>query len=163
MSYCSLDEAWDLCRPTNNDTPPENTTLEIGGYQLNADPVSSSHSDSINLSMKQLPSSRMESDFAVFLQNKDDNIEQHKDKMREMVLQDKDRICTIFLKHLDDCPECREKMMKRFGNQMIEKFENLAEGINNPNYFEIFTIILVGIILIIIMDSFVRLGKMMKK
>ena len=158
VSYCSLDEAWNLCQPldsqNSDNTTPESTTVEIGGYQLDANP---------HLSSKQLRNNNMESDFAAFIRGNQDSAEQHKQNMKNLVLQDKGRLCELFLKHIDECESCKEKMMQKFGNKMIEKFENLAGGLNNPNYFEIGMIVLVGIIIIIIMDSFVRLGKMMKR
>ena len=158
VSYCSLDEAWNLCQPLENNnsenSSPESTTLEIGGYQLEANP---------HLSDKQLQNNNMERDFAAFIRDKQDTSEQHKQNMKNLILQDKGRLCDLFLKHIDECENCKEKMMQKFGSKMIEKFENLAGGINNTNYFEIGMIILIGIIIIIIMDSFVRLGKIMKK
>jgi len=166
VSYCSLDEAWNLCQPLDNQngSAPESTTLEIGGYQLDANPVDSVQlGTNPHLSNKQLVNNNMESDFAAFIRDKQDSSEQHKQNMKNIILQDKGRLCDLFLKHIDECESCKAKMMQKFGSKMIEKFENLAGMNNNTNYFEIGMIILIGVIIIVIMDSFVRLGKIMKK
>ena len=81
--------------------------------------------------------------------------------MRELILSDKGRLCELFLKHIETCDSCKEKMMEKFGGNIMEKFQ--SNGVVAPNYFEIFMVILVGIFIIIIMDSFVRLGKIMGK
>ena len=134
----------------------KNTKLDIGGYQLeNPRPTP--------LNPNQLNNDRMESDFATYIREKDDLEEKNKLRVKDLILNDKKNLCHLFLKHIDDCDTCKEKMAQRFGSQMMEKFENLAGRKRTPNYFEILMIILVGIIIIVIMDSFVRLGKMMRK
>ena len=37
MSYCPLDEAWNLCNEkniNNENSVPENSVVQLGGYQL---------------------------------------------------------------------------------------------------------------------------------
>ena len=157
MSYCPLDEAWSLCKPLDNNLNlnPENTKLDIGGYQLE-------NPRSTPLSDKQMSENKIESDFAAFIRDKSDVEEQSKTKMKELVLSNKKDLCQLFLKHVEGCDSCRNKMTEKFGNKMMERFQNI-QNIKRTNYFEILMIILVGIIIIVIMDSFVRLGKMMKK
>ena len=156
MSYCSLDEAWSLCRPLD-DIPTETpapTVVEVG------------NNNNYSLTPKQLPNSNLERDFSSYLQNKND----HQSTANELSLSpssvaspnSKRDICQLFLKHIETCPSCRKKIEEKYGNhapvQVVEKFVN---GNNGPNYFEISMILLIGIILIIIMDSFVRIGKLM--
>lgn len=163
ISYCSLDEAWNLCPPldsTNHNMEPEKTTLEVGSgsYQLEQPTPMPAQASGL-LSDKQLPNPKIESDFAAFIRNKEDAEQQQKDQTRELVIKDRGKLCDLFLKHIDNCDSCKQKMMERFGKHVVERFENF----NNTNYFEIFMIILIGIFIIIIMDSFIRIGKMLKK
>ena len=153
LAYCPYDEAWSLNKPLDNNMDPQSSHMEIGGgYQLeNPKPTP--------FSLKQLEDTRMESDFASFIQNKNDPEEVSKQTAKNLVVKSENDICLMFAKHIEECPSCREKMSQRFGQKMIENFQN----INQSNYFEILMIILVGIIIIVIMDSFLRLGKMLKK
>lgn len=153
LAYCPWEEAWSLNKPLDNNMDPESSQMEIGGgYQLeNPRPTP--------LSPKQLEDNRMESDFATFIQNKTDPEEVSKLNAKELVTKNEKDICLMFAKHIEECADCREKMSQRFGQKMMENFQN----INQSNYFEILMIILIGVIIIVIMDSFLRLGKMLKK
>jgi hypothetical protein len=148
ISYCPLDEAWSLCRPLDNvpSTLPDPTVVEIGGNNNN-----------YMLTTKQLPSNNLERDFSSYLQTKNE----HQDTANQLSLTPKRDICQLFLKHIDSCPGCRKKIEEKYG-QVVEKFISNPPT-NTPNYFEISMIILVGIILIVIMDSFVRIGKLIHK
>lgn len=181
MSYCPLDEAWTLCKPLETNFEPENTKLEIGGYSLdNADSpfrldnayTQSSPVTSYSLSDKQLSENKIENDFAAFIRGKNDPEQANKERSKELVFKDsghsgnKSDFCKALLRHLDECPTCREKMRERFGGgqEVLEKFQNsVLNGVNKtPNYLEILMVILIGVIIIVIMDCFVRLGKMVK-
>lgn len=150
MSYCPLDEAWSLCRPLEQDTmaQPAPSVVEIGGGNNN-----------YSLTTKQLPNNNLERDFSSYLQSKNE----HSDTANQLSLAPKKDICYLFLKHIDNCPSCRKKMEERFTNTQIQTVEKFVNSPNTPNYFEISMIILVGIILIVIMDSFVRIGKLIPK
>jgi len=173
MSYCPLDEAWTLCKPLETNFDPENTKLEIGGYSLDNNSYSPTNSSSYQLSDKQLTENKIENDFAAFIRGKNDPEQINKNTSRDLVFKDpnlhsdnKSDFCKALLKHLDECPSCREKMRERFGSgnqEILEKFQNgTLNGNKTPNYLEIIMVILIGIIIIIIMDCFVRIGKMVK-
>jgi len=154
MSYCPLDEAWSLCRPLDNTpmTVPEPTVVDVG-----------SNSGNYALTSKQLPSNNLERDFSSYLQTKDAADQQQNQTATQLSLTPPKReLCHLFLKHIDSCPGCRKRMEEKFGN-IVEKYINPAPVPATPNYFEIVMIILVGIILIVVMDSFVRIGKILQK
>jgi hypothetical protein len=177
MSYCPLDEAWTLCKPLETNFEPENTKLEIGGYSLDNTytPSNSSQLATYNLSDKQLTENKIESDFAAFIRDKNNPDQGNKERSRELIFQDptlrsgnKSDFCKALFKHLDECPSCLEKMKERFSrggsgnsNEILENFQG-APIKTSPNYLEILMIILIGIIIIVIMDCFVRLGKIIK-
>ncbi len=183
MSYCPLDEAWTLCKPLETNFEPENTKLEIGGYSLDNTSSTSSQLAPYNLSDKQLTENKIESDFAAFIRDKNNPDQSSKERSRELIFHDptlrsgnKSDFCRALFKHLDECPSCLEKMKERFSgsgsgsgsesgsrdsNEILERFQG-APIKSSPNYLEIIMIILIGIIIIVIMDCFVRLGKIIK-
>jgi hypothetical protein len=135
-------------------TAPEPTVVDVG-----------SNSGNYALTSKQLPSNNLERDFSSYLQTKDaDDKQQNQTATQLSLTPSKRELCYLFLKHIDSCPGCRKKMEEKFGN-VVEKYINPtpAPVPAAPNYFEIVMIILVGIILIIVMDSFVRIGKILHK
>lgn len=71
------------------------------------------------------------------------------------------RLCELLMSHLETCPSCRRNLEQRFGSKptMPGPLETFAPYKSTPNYVEILMVILVGIFVIIMMDSFLKLGK----
>lgn len=175
VSYCSLDEAWGDCYQKKNDEGPigDQAVSYSGGSQYSNDLISH-HSkdknviqDNNNTQPPQFTENKYKNDLfqgESFL--KDDSQFAH--------VPEQQNISTEIVPHNRGCSLAtmdREKLFDEFMKFIeykktgsiyndIESFTNLkALGNNDNSYVDLVILILFGIIMIFIMDSFVRLGR----
>jgi len=159
MNYCPLDEAWNLYNPQSiTSSEPEKSMVQIGGMSL-LDNRGGNNQSSEQTSLK-MEQNQNEIDYAKLVELKERDEKEKHEKLKSLILNDKNKLCQLFLKHMEECHSCQDTMRRKFGGKLMEKFQNIA--VSAPNYFEIFIVVLIGIFIIIILDSFVKLGKMMK-
>lgn len=153
MSFCSLNEAWggsQGCQPNalefNPDTSPtiKNENREIVNINDNLSQMrfNKQMNDGNNLTPEQV-------DHDIRIQNA--VLNEHQNKIN--------RICELLMSHLETCSSCRRNLELRFGKQSNTNIEQFAPYRQSPNYIEILMIILVGVFVIIMMDSFLKFGK----
>lgn len=186
VSYCSLDEAWGDSYEKKNDEGPigDNTVSYSGGSQHSNDLISH-HSkdknviqDNNNTQPPQFTENKYKNDlfqgesflkddsqFAhvpqqhateqhnQFQQNTSTDIVPH-NRGGSLATMDREKLFDEFMKFIE------YKKTGSIYNNDIESFTNLkALGNNDNSYVDLVILILFGIIMIFIMDSFVRLGR----
>ena len=176
VSYCSLDVAWGDCYQKKND---EDAVSYSGGIQHSNDLISY-HSknknviqDNNNTQPPHFTENKYKNDLfqgESFL--KDDSQfahvpEQHSTEQKNtttdivphnrgcsLATMDREKLFDEFMKFIE------YKKTGNIYNDNIESFANLkAIGNNDNSYVDLVILILFGIIMIFIMDSFVRLGR----
>lgn len=180
VSYCSLDEAWGDSYKKNDEGPiGDNTVSYSGGSQFSNDLISH-HSkdknviqDNNNTQSPQFTENKYKNDLfqgESFL--RDDSQfahvpEQHSTEQQNtstdivhhnrgysLATMDREKLFDEFMKFIE------YKKTGSIYNNDIESFTNLkALGNNDNSYVDLVILILFGIIMIFIMDSFVRLGR----
>lgn len=75
--------------------------------------------------------------------------------------------CTSLIDHFYECEKCQELILRRCKQKLkkrkniMEGFMNLDDGDNDNNYTDIAVILLVGVFIILVLDSILRLGRRM--
>ena len=92
------------------------------------------------------------------------------DDIRQYMKEDRDtttKACERFIDHFHECEKCQEiilrkckkKLKKR--KQLHEGFMNLDGDDSNNNYTDVVVMLLVGVFIILVLDSILKLGKRM--
>ena len=73
-------------------------------------------------------------------------------------------ICKRLINHFKSCKKCQQTLLKKYKSKTEEA--NIEEGFMNlnqkdGNYTDIIVMLLIGVFIILVLDSFVRLGKKM--
>ena len=168
ISYCSLEEAWG--EPiksndnSNNNSNNDNSFSYSGGQQAGSElhPMFNSNE---TLAQNQpdpvhnyeLPSNTPFHNITPGQSNT--NEVQHKSTVSNALVRlddvNKDQLWNEFMKFLEE--------KKNNNSTSVQENFNTIKSINNDNsYIDLLILILFGIVIIFIMDSFVRLGKNMK-
>lgn len=163
MKYSSIDEVWGCDMSNNNDVPVNNRHFDnnkIGGFNYG-----------FNNDMKPLNQNNMDNTFEGF-ENKVEKYAPMSDK--------DDDIANISLKcgdvidHIRKCKECREKILSEFSvknnddvkETIKETFSNIGSNLvqqnNANNYTDVLILISLGIFIIYVLDSVMKLGKRIK-
>jgi hypothetical protein len=173
MTYCSLEEAWGQPYNTN-----ENNDISYsGGTQSSSDlhPVFHTNNDVIKQPAPQQeqnyempantdfsnifnPSNTDNQSNQVNQVNTDNRGNQANNSNALVRIDDvnKEQLWNEFIKFLED------KKNNTATNQIQENFSSIKSLHNDNTYVDLLILILFGIVIIFIMDSFVRLGKNMK-
>ena len=162
MSYCSLEEAWGDNYTINNNKN-ENNVSYSGGNQYSDELIPQYIKDSNTIQQKN---DNENHDFSLVNQNINKNILTDNMNIQSnpsnslITLNDvnKDKLWNEFMKFL----QTKNIQNVNQNNNIKEEFSNI-ENFDlkqaNNSYVDLIILILFGIIMIFIMDSFVRLGK----
>lgn len=78
------------------------------------------------------------------------------------------KACDLFMKHFYDCDKCQELILRKCKKKLKKKrdlnegFMNFDDGnSNNNNYTDIVVMLLVGVFIILVLDSILKMGKRM--
>lgn len=141
MNYCSLDEAWgneyaDLYKPRNNDLK-QNTSDNIDKERDVVFPRKSTRCDDSKIA-------------GMYYKKKSEKPEKDSIKLD----------CNDFLSHFRDCKSCQAELKNIVDDKSkVESFMNMNFG---ADYIDLIIIMLIGIIVIFILDCFVRLSSKFK-
>lgn len=162
MSYCSLEEAWGDNYTIDNNENSDNNVSYSGGSQYSDELIPQYIKDSTTIQQKN-----ENQDFSFVNNNANNNILtndmniQNNPTKSLITLNDvnKDKLWEEFIKFLQtkniqNVNQNQNNIKEEFSN--IEHFD-LKQA--NNSYVDLIILILFGIIIIFIMDSFVRLGK----
>lgn len=167
ISYCSLEEAWG--EPLKNENNDDNPISYSGGNQAGSElhPIFNSNNERINqnnaepINNYELPVNNQLTNIAqpsfksnlVQPQNQGSTVSNALVRLDDV---NKDQLWNEFIKFL------QEKNNKNNDVAVQENFSNLKSIGADNSYIDLLILILFGIVIIFIMDSFVRLGKKMK-
>jgi hypothetical protein len=156
--YCSLEEAWgESFKPPENDT----TVSYCGGNQTGSElhPMFNNNNETISqdtpehVNNYELPSNASFNNIMpVESVQSNNNVGSTALVRTEDV--NKEQLWNEFMKFLEN--------KKNNNNSVQENFSNIKSMNNDNSYVDLLILILFGIVIIFIMDSFVRLGKNMK-
>lgn len=169
ISYCSLEEAWGEPIKSNdngnNDSNNDNSFSYSGGQQAGSElhPMFNSNNETLSQNQPdpvhnyELPSNTPFHNITPGQSNT--NEVQHKSTVSNALVRlddvNKDQLWNEFMKFLEE--------KKNNNSTSVQENFNTIKSINNDNsYIDLLILILFGIVIIFIMDSFVRLGKNMK-
>ena len=163
ISYCSLEEAWGEPIKSNDDN--DNSISYSGGQQagselhpmFNSNNEKITHNQSDHIKNYELPSNTPFHNITLG-KNSTNEVNHTNNVSNELVRLDdvnKDQLWNEFMKFLEE--------KKNNNSTSVQENFNTIKSINNDNsYIDLLILILFGIVIIFIMDSFVRLGKNMK-
>ena len=163
ISYCSLEEA--LGEPIKSNEE-ENTVSYSGGNQAGNElhPVFNNNHEKITQNQPvpnknfELPSNSM-FDNTFHKDNNSNEVNNVSTALVRMEDVNKEELWKEFMKFL----EYKKKNNNEIDNISVqESFSNIKSISNDNSYIDLLILILFGIVIIFIMDSFVRLGKKMK-
>lgn len=158
IKYCSLEEAWGpvYAGRYNQDISYDGSMVPLNGgssivpFQNNGNQYET---------MQSMP-----------IDNFEQTARPSYDDIRNYISDDEDDnspspICKRMMNHFRNCKKCQRTLLKKYKDKVKEQVQ-VEEGFMNldqkdGNYTDVIIMLLVGVFIILVLDSFVRLGKRM--